>query len=49
MMQVIVMLRDLADSMKPSPYVTTNQKTMPKVQLLMVLIIMCQNKGQLPK
>jgi hypothetical protein len=46
-MQVTVTLTELADSMKP-PHVK-NQKTMPKVQLSMVLIIMHQNKGQLPK
>jgi hypothetical protein len=44
-MQVIVMLLELADSMEPSPYMTINQKTLPKVQLLKVLIIICQKNG----
>jgi hypothetical protein len=47
MMQVTVTLIELADSMKPPTYVTT-KKTMPKMQLPMVLITMWQNKEQLP-
>jgi hypothetical protein len=47
-MQVNVTLTELAGSMTPPIYVTTNQKTTPKVQVPMVLIIMCQNKEQLP-
>jgi hypothetical protein len=40
-MKVMVMLMELADSTK-LPHVTVKQKTMPKVQLPMVLPIRCQ-------
>jgi hypothetical protein len=42
MIQVMAMLMELADSTKLPPHATVKQKTMPKVQLPMVLPIRCQ-------
>jgi hypothetical protein len=43
--QLILVVIKLTDDMKLPSHVIVNQKVLPKVQLLMVLIIRCQTEG----